>query len=162
MISETKIDDSFPIGNFVTDGYNTLYRLDGNSNSGGILLYKREYILSYVIAIEKNPVERFYMELNFRNKKYLINCSYNPQTTMISNHLVILEKFVDLHSSKYEKVLILGDFNVGLNEQHIQSFCETYNLKSLIKQPTCCKNPNSPRCIYLNLTNVPRSFQALV
>ena len=69
MISETKIDESFPIGNFVTDGYNTLYRLDGNSNSGGILLYKREYILSYVIAIEKNPVEKFYMELNFRNKK---------------------------------------------------------------------------------------------
>ena len=38
MISETKIDDSFPIGVFVIDGYSTSYRLDRNSNGGGIVL----------------------------------------------------------------------------------------------------------------------------
>ena len=39
------------------------------------------------------------------------------------------------------------------------SFCETYNLKSLIKQPKFYKNPNSLMCIDLILTNVQRSFQ---
>ena len=39
MISETKIDDSFPIDNFVIDGYSTPYRLNRNSCVGGILLY---------------------------------------------------------------------------------------------------------------------------
>ena len=160
MIAETKIDDNFPVDNFVIDGYSTLYRLDRNSNDGGILLYIKEVIPSYLVATEKEPVESFYVEINLRNKKYLISCSYNPQKIMVSNHLATLEKFLDLHSLKYEKVLILGDFNVGVNEQYMQSFCETYDLKSLIKQPTCYKNPNSPICIDLILTNVPCSFQS--
>ena len=79
---------------------------------------------------------------------------------MISNHLTALERFLDLPFSNYEKVLILEDFNVWVNEQHMQSFCETYDLKSLTKQHTCYKNLNSPTCIYLILTNVPRRFQS--
>ena len=35
LVSETKIDDSFPIRNFLMDGFRTLYRLDRNSNGGG-------------------------------------------------------------------------------------------------------------------------------
>ena len=35
----------------------------------------------------------------------------------------------------------------------------TYNLKSLVKQKTCFKNPDNPSCIDLILTNSPRSFQ---
>ena len=100
MVSETKIDDSFPTDNFVIDGYSTPYRLDRNSNGGEISLYIREDIRSYVNATEKKPVESFYVKLNLRNEKYLINCSYNPQKASISNHLVTLEKFLDLHSCK--------------------------------------------------------------
>ena len=57
MVSETKIDGSFPIGNFLIHGF---------SKGGGIMLYIRE------------PIENYYVELNLRNEKYLINCSYNP------------------------------------------------------------------------------------
>ena len=38
-------------------------------------------------------------------------------------------------------MLILGDFNVGIDEPHMKSFCETYNLTNLIKLPICYKNP---------------------
>ena len=34
MVSETKVDDSFPVGNFVIDGFSTPYRLDRDSNGG--------------------------------------------------------------------------------------------------------------------------------
>ena len=34
--SETKIDDSFPNGNLLFDGFRTPYRLDQNSNGGGL------------------------------------------------------------------------------------------------------------------------------
>ena len=40
MILETKIQFIFQIGNFVIDGYSTPYRLNRNSNSGGIILHK--------------------------------------------------------------------------------------------------------------------------
>ena len=68
-----------------------------------------------------------------RNDKWLINCSYNPQKNLIENHLDALSKYLDLYFSKYEKVLILGDFNAGIEEKHMKCFCDNYNLKSLIK-----------------------------
>ena len=34
-----------------------------------------------------------------------------------------------------------------------------YNLKNLVKEPTCYKNPDNPSCIGLLLTNRPRTFQ---
>ena len=41
----------------------------------------------------------------------------------------------------------------------MKTFCDSYSLTSLIKQPTCSKNPSHPKCIDLILTNVPRSGQ---
>ena len=49
---------------------------------------------------------------------------------------------------------------MGIEEANMKSFCENYNLKSLIKQPTCYKNPNKPTCIDFILTNVPHMFQS--
>ena len=42
----------------------------------------------------------------------------------------------------------------------MRNFCNSYSLNSLIKQPTCFKNPENPSCIDLILTNKPRSFQS--
>ena len=69
------------------DSYNTPYRSDRNSNDGEILLYIREDIPSYLIATGKEPMESFWVELNLRDEKYLINYSYNLQKTAINNHL---------------------------------------------------------------------------
>ena len=160
MISETKIDESFPKENFLIEGYSRPYRLDRDSNEGRIMLYVRENIPSNSIAFEEKPIESLFIEINLRNTKMLINCSYNPHKSEIKQHLDALRKSLDLHSLKYEKVLVLGDFNVGVEEANIQAFCESYNLKSLIKQPTCYKNPDKPTCIDLILTNVPRMFQS--
>ena len=38
-------------------------------------------------------------------------------------------------------------------------FLNVYNLKNLVYQKTCFKNPDNPTCIDLILTNSPRSFQ---
>ena len=41
MVSETKTDNSFPVGNFVIDWLSTTYRLDRDDNGGGIMLFVR-------------------------------------------------------------------------------------------------------------------------
>ena len=147
----------------------TLNLLETNSNSflskvevkgGGIILYLREDIPSNLLATDKKPTKSLCVELNIRNEKYLINCSYNSHKIMIKNHLATLSNFLDLHSSKYKKMLILEDFNVGIDEQHMKSFCETCNLTNLIKEPAWYKNPDNPTCIDLILTNDPRTFQS--
>ena len=160
MISETKIGDSFPIENFLIDGFSQPYRIDRNSSGGGIMLYVREDIPSNLLKVESLSVEGFYAELKLRSENWLINCSYNPNRNAIGNHLGALSDFLDFHSSSYNNSIILGDFNVGVEEPHMKTFCENYSLQNLIKQPTCYKRPSRPTCIDLILTNVPRSFQS--
>ena len=78
----------------------------------------------------------------------------------MGNHLAALNSFLDVHSTKYEKIFIMGDFNVEIDDPKMQTFCEVYNFKSLIKQPTCYKNPVKPSCIDFMLTNIPCMFQS--
>ena len=124
------------------------------------MLFIRKDIPSNLLTTEEKRVESFYVELNMRNTKWLINCSYNPHKNNISNHLDRLSENLDTFSKIYEKMIILGDFNVEANEHHMKYFCESYNLTNLIKQPTCYKNPSNPTSIDLILTNTPRSFQS--
>ena len=52
----------------------------------------------------------------------------------------------------------MGGFNADIEEKHMKCFFDNYDLKSLIKQSTCYKNPDNPTCIDLFLTNAPRWF----
>ena len=98
--------------------------------------------------------------MKLRSENWLINFSYNPNRNEIGNHLETLSDFLDFRSSSYNNIIILGDFNVGVEKPHMKPFCENYSLQNLIKQPTCYKNPSRSTCIDLILTNVPRSFQS--
>ena len=50
IISETKLDDSFPTAQFLLHGFSAPYKLDRNSNGGGIiLLFIREDIPSRLL-----------------------------------------------------------------------------------------------------------------
>ena len=147
MISETKIDDSFPLGNFLIGGFSKPYRLDRDSLDVGILLYVREDIPTNLFEVETKPIEGFYVEIDLRNDKWLVNCSYNPHRNMIGNHLRALSEKLDIYAASYDNFIILGDFNIEVEEQQIKDFCDNYSLKSLIRQPTCYKSPSNPTCI---------------
>ena len=71
-----------------------------------------------------------------------------------------IKNAIDFYSKSYENIILIGDFNVEISDSHMDSFCAIYHLKSLIKEPTCYKNPEKPTCIDLILTNSPRQFQA--
>ena len=75
-------------------------------------------------------------------------------------HLSALRKSLDLYSSQYENFVKLGDFNVEVDNIDMKDFCKSYNLKSLVRVPTCFKDPENPSCIDLILTNSPFSFQS--
>ena len=104
-------------------------------------------------------IEGFFIELNLKSKKWLISCSYNPHRNFISHHLNIIGKNLDLLSGNYENIFLIGDFNADMENVSLKHFCDLYNLKNLIKVPTCFKNPENPKCIDLMLTSSYRSFQ---
>ena len=59
MISETKVDDFFLVGQFFLDGFGTPFRLVRNRNGGGIILFVRNNIPAKVISTDDRPIESF-------------------------------------------------------------------------------------------------------
>ena len=74
--------------------------------------------------------------------------------------MLSLSDLLDIYFSTHEKVVILSQFNIFTENNYIKTFRENSNIKSLIKQPACYKNPDNPTWIDLMLTNVPRSFES--
>ena len=162
LISETKIDGTFPTSQFLMSGYSNVYRLDRNDKGGGIMLFVKDNLITFPVSgfcfSEKKQI--FCLELNLRKQIWLIFCCYNPHKHLIKDHLLQIKNAIDFYSKSYENIILIGDFNVEISDSHMDSFCAIYHLKSLIKEPTCYKNPEKPTCIDLILTNSPRQFQA--
>ena len=95
MVSETKLDDTFPDSQFLMEGFSTPYRLDRTAKGGGILLYIRQDIPSkYITKITVNDsFEGFFVELNLRSKKWFLGCSYNFYKEKITSHLPTQSKY---------------------------------------------------------------------
>ena len=75
MISETKLDTTFPTNQFFIQGYSTVYRLDRNDKGGGIMLFVKDGIITLTLDQYSFPLsfEAFGIDLNLRKKKaYLL------------------------------------------------------------------------------------------
>ena len=96
--------------------------------------------------------------MHFR-KKWLLNCSYNPNNNNIGSHLNFVSRSIYSLSSEYENIILLGDFNSCMDDSSMIGFCETYKLRNLVKHLICFKNPENPLCIDLLLTNKQLNFQ---
>ena len=158
LISETKIDSSFPNAQFSIKGY-SLYRRDRNAYGGGIILYVKDDIPSKILSISPHS-ENFYIEINMRKKKWLIGCIYNPNLSLISSQLEEIGNNLDNYMSAYDNFILLGDFNAEPSNQFLKDFCQVYSCTNIVHEKTCFKNPLNPTCIDLIITNRPKSFQS--
>ena len=68
-----------------------------------------------------------------------------------------LSKLLDFNAEKYDNILLLGDFNMDVDNTYMKPFISSYNLYSMIKTNTCFKSVNGS-CIDLMLTNKKYSF----
>ena len=161
LISETKLNDTFPL-KFILEGFTPPCRLDRTTHGGGLMLFFREDIPSKLwpnIDLSGN-LENIFVEINLRSKKWLISGSYILNVGLIQSHTVNLSKNLDFYSCKYESFIVISDFNAEMTNNYFEEFCVSCNLKNLIKQPTCFKNPDNPTLIDHILTNHPKSFHS--
>ena len=103
MMSEPKLDDSFPDSQFLIEGFGNTFHLEWNRNGGGNMLFIRSDVPAKVISTDRNPFESFYVKLKFRKKKWLLNFAYSSNNNNMESHLICLSRSIDLLSSKYEK-----------------------------------------------------------
>ena len=160
MIAETKIDPTFPTGQFAIDGFATPFRLDRNANGGGLLVYVRSDIPSHQLKSFKfsDDIECISFEINLRKKKWVLFSVYRPPTQSQDNLFENLGLALDHYSENYDNFMFLGDFNMTETEEKLKHFLDLYSLKNLVKEPTCYKS-HTPKCIDLVLTNRDRSVQ---
>ena len=57
----------------------------------------------------------------------------------------------------YGNIILIGDFNAEPLDTALFYFCETYDLKNIVKDKTCFKNPSKPSCIDLIIKKKPKS-----
>ena len=126
LISETKLNETFPTRQFSIDGFTSPYRLDRNGFGGGLLAYVREDIPSKFIKTKLSNREGFFIEINLRNKKWVIGCSCNPYNAEISSHMNCMGKAIDSLSSRYENFLLIRDFNADVSDMSMKEFCDIY------------------------------------
>ena len=96
LISETKIDNAFPVSQFCVPGYSIPFRLDRTGNGGGIMLYVKEHIPCRMLSkftFEKE-IEAFPIEINLRKVKWLLICSHNPNICNLPVHLNAIDKVI--------------------------------------------------------------------
>ena len=162
LISDTKLDNTSPLNQFILEGFTPPYSLDRMMHDGDLMLFVREDITSTLLPNidPSGNIQNIVVEINLRSKKWLISGSYNPNVSHIQNHTVNLSKNLDFYSSKYENFIVIGDFNAEMTNNYLEEFCASYNLKNLIKEPTCFKNIDNPTLIDHILTNHPKSFHS--
>ena len=117
------------------------------------MVFVREDIPSNVISQETLCIEGMFIKLNFRQKKWLLSCSYKPNFNTNTDHLEILRRILDLYSVQFENLILIGDFNTDMNRICIKTFCESYTLSSFTNKPKCYNNQKNPSCIDLIFTN---------
>ena len=95
--------------------------------------------------LEKSLIENFWC------RKFFVQCNF-----FICKCCLMLLLMLDTQMKICDNFLI--DINSGMAESAMGNFSGTYHLHSLIKDPTCFKNPDKPSCIDLLLTNFTKSF----
>lgn len=161
LISETKVDDTFPAGQFNIEGYSKPIRLDRNQHGGGILFLVCDDLPCHELQSHELPsdVECTFLEMRIRQSKWLIVGGYNPHKDNISYFLNHIGRELDKYLAKYEKLLLLGDWNSAVTEKDMKEFCEIYHFEKLIKDPTCYKSSENPSSIDIMLTNKKLAFK---
>ena len=74
------------------------------------MLSVREHIPANLKSIE-NSIEGFYVKVTLNKKKSLLGYSYNSSYSNLKFHLSKLSENLDLYISKYDHLLLLGNFN---------------------------------------------------
>ena len=117
LVSETKLDDSFPTVQFLIKGFGTPYRHERNPKGGELLLYIREDILSKRLPCKTNyNTETLIVEINFEKRKWFLNGSCNPNRHHILHNLQCLNCILNEYKSECDNFVFMSNSKVNVNE----------------------------------------------
>ena len=142
LISESKLDDTFPNNQFKIDHYK-MFRLDRNRYGGGLVLYVNEQVPCKKLTNYENPIasEIILLEFHQSKRKWLILGIYKAPNQKDAEFLQHLSWLLDFYNMTHENIII-RDFNMTAENHYFNDFMEMYTLLCLINKPTCFKSIN--------------------
>ena len=104
VITETKLDETFPISQFMIDGYSIPYRLDRDRDGGGILVFVREDIPSKKLHKRTLPddIESLIIEINLRKTKFMLLATYHPHSQPDQYYFDSINTALDMYACSYD------------------------------------------------------------
>ena len=99
-----------------------------------------------------NSTETIFLEINVQSSKWLFVGCYKPPSQNKKLFVSNLSKSINAFSKKYDNILLMGDFNLVIENKHLEELLSLFNIKRLISSLACFQLIN-PTCIHSILTN---------
>ena len=118
VVSETKIDSSYPDSQFHVPGY-YLHRQDRKKGGGGILMLVSSKIQSKRIKIDRRykTIEPLALEIGLKTRKVILLAIYRPPKKVTGSYQLLLEEEMSHISNwavlQHQSVIIIGDLNLN-------------------------------------------------
>ena len=87
-----------------------------------------------------------------KNRKWLCITLHKPPFQNNKYFLDHLSKTLGQLAWQYDKTILIGDFDLTVENNNLENFMNTFDLECLIKKPTCFQSLKT-HCIDLILTN---------
>ena len=158
LVSEGKLDSSFPDSQFSIPGYR-IVRKSRNKNGGGILFYINEDIPFKVIKSKQlsGNLEILTSEIILNKMKVLLMRLYKLSSFSEKDFLFHLNNAYNFFYAIHENITLMDDFKMIPENEKLSDFCEMNKFEHLILKPACFKSL-LPSTIDLLLTSHKQSF----
>ena len=133
LISETKIENSFPNAQFEIKGYKS-FRKDRETYGGGLLFYVNEKLNCRSLkTCLPSFIDILPLKHRLLNSKWVVLGTYKPPSQNEKNYVSKIQNLLTYHRSSYDNILLPEDFNMSFYNENIKDLCDMCELNHLIK-----------------------------
>ena len=131
LISETKLDQSFPNQQFQVHGYK-MFQRDRDTCVGGVLFYLDEPSKPLQVNSTLDENEVILLEFSTEGLKWLCTGIYKAPSQNEKYFIDNLSKNLGELTCQYDKTMFIGDFNLTTDKKNPEIFMNAFNLESLM------------------------------
>ena len=137
LVSESKLDSSFPVGHILIPGYR-MVRKDWNKKGWGVLFYINGDIPFKIIKCKKLPgnLEILTLKIILDKIKILLMWLYKATWFNEKDFLFYLSNACNFFWTAYENIRLIGDLNGISENKKLNDLCEMNKSEYLILKPS--------------------------
>ena len=135
VVTESKLDDTFPESQFYIPECKVLFRKDRNKLYRGIIVFVRDDIPCKKLYVRiPEDIEALFLEINHKHTKWLYCGCYHPPSQNEAYFYQNFSNCLDLFSKKYTNFFLAGAFNSEETELVLSEFLNSHDAKKMVKE----------------------------